>query len=73
MAFWNKKQNQNERERVAVKLTAPAEYVQALVDLVSAVSGVDYMVVDETEIVLQTDKERLDTWLGKARRFTRFA
>ena len=69
--FWNKKQNQN--ERVTVKLTAQPEYIEEVVDLVSAISGVDYMVVDETEIVLQTDKERLDTWLGKARRFSKFA
>lgn len=71
--FWNKKQNRSNEQRVAVKLTAPAEYVEELVDLVSAVSGVDYMVVNETEIVVETDKERLDGWLGKARRFGRFA
>lgn len=72
MAFWNKKQNQS-NEKVAVKLTAPAEYVEQLVDLVSAISGVDYMVVNETEIVLETEKERIDGWLGKAKRFGRFA
>lgn len=72
MAFWNKKQNQS-NERVTVKLTAPAGYVDELVDLVSAISGVDYMVVNETEVVLETDKDRIDGWLGKAKRFGRFA
>ena len=69
--FWNKKQNQN--ERVTVKLTGQPEYVEELVDLVSAISGVDYMVVNDTEVVLEVSKDRIDGWLSKARRFGRFA
>ena len=69
--FWNKKQNQN--ERVTVKLTAQPEYIEEVVDLVSAISGVDYMVVNDTEVVLEVSKDRIDGWLSKARRFGRFA
>lgn len=70
--FWNKKQNQS-NEKVAITLMGPAEYVEELVDLVSAISGVEYILVDDDEIVLEINKDRIDGWLGKARRFGRFA